>query len=212
MIVVHGSTSSPFVRKVMAFAHEKGIAVENRPGRFGNRSPEWLAISPFAKIPAIEDGDYHLCDSSAIVHYLEAKHPEPALIPADARLRGKTIWFEEFADTIIAGLLRPIFFNRIVAALVGMAGDLAEADRAEAEDVPPILDYLEGAIPANGFLVGDGLTLADIAVASPFANLEHAGVKIDAAKYPKITAFKSTMLARPNFAGSIAAERVLLGK
>ena len=39
----------------------------------------------------------------AIIHYLEAKFPDPPLIPADRKLRGKTIWFEEFADTIACG-------------------------------------------------------------------------------------------------------------
>ena len=42
-----------------------------------------------------------VADSSAIVHYLEAKYPEPALIPSEPRARGQVIWFEEYADTTL---------------------------------------------------------------------------------------------------------------
>ena len=47
------------------------------------------------------------------------------------------------------------------------------ADKAECEELPPLLDYLESVIPESGFLVEDRLTLADIAVASPFVNFRH---------------------------------------
>src|SRR3546814_8676944 len=61
-----------------------------------------------------------------------------------------------------------LFFNRIVAPkFLGREGDLAAADVAEKDELPKLLAYLEGAIPAPGFLVGDRLTLADLAVASP---------------------------------------------
>src|SRR3954447_13371607 len=98
-MILYGSSLSPFVRKVLAYAGEKGIELELQPTGFPNHSPEYLRASPFRKMPALRDGDFTLADSSAIVHYLEAKTPEPALIPAGAELRGKTIWFDEFADT-----------------------------------------------------------------------------------------------------------------
>lgn len=210
-MIVHGSSLSPFVRKTLVFAAEKGIAVENKPGRFGDRSPEWLAKSPFAKIPALEDGDYTLSDSSAIIHYLEAKHPEPALIPAEPQARGKVIWFEEFADTLMFAALAPIFFNRVVAPMLGLPNDPAVADKAEAEALPPVLDYLEGALRDDGYLVGDGLTLADIAVASPFVNALHGKIVIDTDRYPKVNAFRDRMIARSSFATLVEAERKLTG-
>src|SRR5215470_8202127 len=100
-MILFGSSLSPYVRKVLAFAGEKGIELELQPTGFPNHSPEYLEASPFRKMPALRDGDYTLADSSAIIHYLEAKHPEPALIPSDPKLRGKTIWFDEFADTVL---------------------------------------------------------------------------------------------------------------
>ena len=81
------------------------------------------------------------------------------------------------------------------------------ADKAEATELPPLLAYLETQIPASGFLVGDRLTLADLAVASPFANLAHAGCPIDRDLYPKLAAYVETILARPSFAGWVAREK-----
>ncbi len=211
-MIVHGSTLSPFVRKVMVFAAEKGMAVTNKPMGPGPKTAEYLAISPFGKIPAFEDGDYRLSDSSAIVHYLDAHAPDHRLIPTEARALGRAIWYDEFADTIMMTAGTPIFFNRIVAPMMGMTGDLAAADKAEAETLPPLLAYLEGVIPASGFLVEDRLTLADIAVASIFVNLDLAGVTIDAAQFPKVCAYVAGILARDSFAALIEKDRRFLNK
>src|SRR4051794_12388513 len=143
-MIVYGSSLSPYVRKVLAFAAEKGVEVElQSTGGFGSPSAEFLDASPFRKMPALRDGGFTLADSSAIVHYLEAKHPEPALIPSDPELRGKTIWLEEFADTILISCGAKIFFNKIVAPrFLGRPGDMEAAEQAELNDLPPILDYL----------------------------------------------------------------------
>ncbi len=207
-MIIFGNSMSPFVRKVLAFAAEKGVAVELVVAGLGSQDPDFLAASPFRKMPALKDGDYTLADSSAIVQYIEALHPDPALIPADPKLRGKTIWFDEFADTIVTAAGGKMFFNRVVAPrFLKREGDLAAADKAEAEELPPILDWLEGQIPASGFLVGDALTLADIAVASPFVNIEHAGCPVDGAKYPKLGAYLTAIHARPSYTRMIAGEK-----
>jgi glutathione S-transferase len=210
-MILYGSTMSPFVRKVAAFAGEKGVDFELKGIKLGDPDPEFRAASPFGKMPALIDGDYKLADSSAIVHYLEAKYPEPALIPADPELRGRTIWFEEFADTVLFACGAKMFFNRVVAPrFLGRDGDLAAADTAERDELPPILDYLEGVIPDGDYLIGDRLTLADIAVASPFANFRHCNVAIDEGRYPRLTRYAAAILARPSFAPHVERETAFL--
>ncbi|MDO9335201.1 MAG: glutathione S-transferase family protein [Caulobacter sp.] len=208
-MIVYGATLSPFVRKTLAAAAEKGIEVESKPTRFGQPDAEFESASPFRKIPALRDGDFTVCDSSAIIHYFEATKPEPALIPAEAKARAKVIWFEEFADTIVVGAAGPMFFNRVVAPLLGMPGDEEAATKGE-KAIEPVLDYLEAHVPApGGYLVGDSLTLADIAVASPFANLRH--LKFDLSRWPKTRAWTDAMLERPSFAGMVARESKMFG-
>lgn len=211
-MMLFGAPVSPFVRKVLTYAAEKGIELPLTPVGLAGHPPEFLACSPFRKMPAFSDGDFRISDSTAIITYLEAKFPEPCLIPDGAADRARTIWFDEFADTILTAAAGPIFFNRIVAPkFLGQEGDLAAAAKAETDALPPVFDYLETVIPDSGFLVADRLTLADIAVASPFVNASHAGVKPDAAKYPKLSGWIASMHARPSYAAWIERERKLLG-
>jgi glutathione S-transferase len=213
-MILYGSSLSPYTRKVLAYAGEKGIEVDLQPTGFPNPSSEFLEASPFRKMPALRDGDYTLADSSAIIHYLEAKHPEPPLIPSDAKLRGKVIWYEEFADTILFACGGKIFFNRIVAPrFMGRECDEAAVQAAELNDLPPILDYLEKVVPgAAGYLVGDRLTLADIAVAGPFANFRHTNTRIDPERYPRTVAYVDRMLARPSLSRWLEQETAFLAK
>ncbi len=160
-----GFPLSPFVRKVLLVAAEKGVTIEAAPANPRDPSPEFLAASPFRKIPALQDGDFTLADSTAIVTYIDALHPAPATTPGDARARGRAIWFEEFADTIVSAAGGKLVFNRFVAPKVlGMPGDEVAAAAGEAE-LAPILAYLESQAPADGWLAGPDFSIADIAVA-----------------------------------------------
>ena len=209
-MIVYGSSMSPFVRKVLVFAAEKGIAFDHKSLGLGSDDSDFLGASPFRKMPALKDGDFGISDSSAIVAYLEAVQPEPGLIPTEAKARARTIWFDEYADTILGGCGTKLFFNRIVAPrFLGREGDAALADAAERDELPPILDYLEGVIPGSLFLVEDRLTLADIAVASPLVNLGHVGCDYASGR-PKLAAFAAAMLARPSFAPWVERERAFL--
>lgn len=211
-MIIYGSPLSPFVRKVLAVAAEKGIEVELKPVGLGDANPEFRAASPFGKMPALRDGDYTLADSSAIAHYLDAKHPEPALIPADPQQRGQIIWYDEFADTILQPPGAKIFFNKVVAPLaLKRPGDDAAA-AVGAQELEPILDWLEAAIPGDGYLVGGRFSLADIAVAGVFVNLAHAGWQIDALRTPRLAAYVTETLARPSLAGLIARENAIVAR
>ncbi|MES2753731.1 MAG: glutathione S-transferase family protein [Pseudomonadota bacterium] len=219
-MILYGSTISPFVRKTLAFATEKGLTLEVVPAGMGRGGPDFVEASPFGKMPGFRDpgadeggGDFTISDSSAIVQYLEAKHPEPNLIPADPANRARAIWYEEFADTIVMKMGGAIFFNRLVAPkFMNQPGNEDAAAAAERDDLPPILDYLERTIPAEGCLVAGRLTLADLAVASPFVNLSHVGIAIDATRYPRTAGYIAAILARPSFAPVIAAEQAFLAK
>jgi glutathione S-transferase len=213
-MILFGSSMSPYVRKVIAYAAEKGIELDVQPVGIADPNPEFRKASPFGKMPGFVDSDYHLSDSSAIIHYLEAKRPQPEMIPADPKLRGKCIWYEEFADTLLAGCGGKIFFNRIVAPLfLKQEGDLAAADAAERDELPKVLDYVESIAPTgDGYLLGDRLTLADIAVAGPFANLQHLKIEPDRNRWPKTVAYTRRILARPSFAPWLERESAFLEK
>lgn len=90
------------------------------------------------------------------------------------------------------------------------AGDEAVAKQGEG-DLLTFFDYFEAHAPdSGGFLVGDVLTLADLAMASPFANLEHVEFMPNAGRYPRMCAWVQFVHARESFAGMIEAERKIM--
>lgn len=215
-MILYGSSLSPYVRKVLAFAGEKGIELELKPTgpAPGQPGEEFLSASPLRKMPALRDGDFTLADSSAIVHYLEAKEPEPNLIPNEARARGRTVWFEEFADTSLTACGAKMFYNRIVLPrFLGKEGDQQAADTAEREELPPLLDYLETVVPAaGGFLVEDRITLADVAVASSLVTFVQLNCERDQQRHPRVYAYVDSILARPSFGRWLERDRAMLSK
>jgi glutathione S-transferase len=98
----------------------------------------------------------------------------------------------------------------VAPRFLGRPGDASVADAAEREELPPILDYLETIIPNSGFLVEDRLTLADIAIASPLANLPYMGMRIDEERNPRLARYVAAILSRPSFAPWIERETAML--
>ena len=197
MMIIYGSSLSPFTRKALAFAAEKGLRFEHRPVRPHDPSAEFCACSPLGKIPALQDGDFRLADSSAICHYLERKYPSPALFPSGVEDFARMIWFEEFNDTVLVPAAGKVFFQLAVRPnLLKQPPDMAVVDQALTKDIPPVLDYLERQI-SGPFLVGDRISLADIAVHCVFVNLKIVGHPLDTARWPKLGGYIAGLMARP---------------
>ncbi|NRA04502.1 MAG: glutathione S-transferase family protein, partial [Myxococcales bacterium] len=78
------------------------------------------------------------------------------------------------------------------------------------EQLPPLLDYLEGQVPAERFLFGD-LTVADLALASPFVNAGYAQYTVDAAKWPKFSALVERVKAHSAMAPLLEVEAKAFG-
>ena len=200
-MIVYGTPVSPFVRKVLSYLIERGMVHELVSVGMGDPNPDYAAVSPFRKMPAIKDGDFGLSDSSAILTYLEAKYPGSGLVPDNAEDKGRVAWLDEFADTMLAASGGKIFFNRVVAPLfLKREGDEAAAKLGEAE-LPNLYAYLESIMDGSGFLVGGKFSIADISVATALGNLMPIGQAPDKATYPKTAAWLESLYARPSIAG-----------
>jgi glutathione S-transferase len=214
-LVIYGMKGSPFVRKVQVLLAEKGLEYE-----FVMASPfpapDWFAeISPAKRIPVLRDRSIGtegvagtIPDSSAICAYVERKYPQPALYPHGDFDYGRALWFEEYADSELAarvglGLFRPM----VMAKMFGKEPDVERARKTLREDLPPIFDYLEKSTAGRQFLVGEALSIADVAVATQFVNFHHAGAHLDTARWPSLAGYIERMHSRPSFAECIAAER-----
>jgi len=210
MRVVYGVNASPFVRKVRVFLAEKGLDYQLDPVIPGQAPPDYRKMSPLGKIPAFRDGDRTMCDSSIICAYLERVAPEPRLYPADPYDYARALWFEEYADGGMTPVVGPkIFFKKIVGPrFFNTPCNDAEVTEAIEKDLPPLFDYLESQLTGD-FFVGKSITIGDIGVATQFVNLKHAGVGVDAKRWPKLAAFVQRMHSRPSFAPLIAEETAM---
>ena len=201
---IYGFPLSPFVRKVVVAVKEKGLDAELVPSNPGQPDEEFLSVSPLGKIPAFRDGDFSLADSTAIVTYLDARYPDPALLPAAPEARGRAIWFEEVADTVLTPAGAPIVLNRFLRPRIfGTDGDEAAALAAE-DAIGKPLGYLEGAV-GDEWLDG-AFSVGDIAVASTIRTLGYTGWKLDAAAYPRLTAWYGRVTARDGWKAAVAVE------
>ena len=206
---IYGFPLSPFVRKVMVVANEKGVEAEIVPANPMAPEEEFLACSPYKKIPAMDDDGFKLADSTAIAVYLDAKHPEPALLPAEPEARAKAVWFDEVADTVVMAAGGPMVFNRFVKPRVlGQDCDEAAALAAE-EAIAGRLDYLENTLGEDGWLDGE-FSLGDIAIASTFRTFEYTGWALDADKYPKIAAWNARVRERPSWKAAAEVEAAMM--
>lgn len=210
-VTVIGNHLSPYVRKVLAVLEHKGIAYQMDPIVPFHGNAAFEAVSPLRRIPVLIDGPVTLCDSTVIAEYLEDLQPEPRLLPVSAADRAHARWLDEFADTRLADVLIWKIFGPVVVApaIFGKPRDLDAVARVMANDLPPVMDYLEGVAPQTGFVHG-AVGLADISVATHFTNLRWSRQAVDAARWPKAAAWiERTLAANPLARVTAAADRVL---
>ncbi len=210
---VLGGNVSPFVRKVRVFLIEKEIDYEFEPVNPFSPPEGFRKVSPLGLIPAFRHDERIVNDSTVICRYLERLHPEPALIPSDPTLEAQALWIETYMGSFTRVAGPGIFRNLVLNPL--MTG--AEPDEAAAQEVidgelPEFYDYLEETLGDDEFFAGARFSIADIAVASSFVNLRHAGVAPDAGRWPRFAAFLKRIHARSSFAGLIEEETPIFGK
>ncbi len=207
-----GANVSPFVRKCRVFLAEKRLAYEHESVNPYQPPSFYRQISPLGKIPALLDGDRSIADSTAICLYLERCNPTPALYPGDHYQFAQALWIEEYMDSGFLpvagnGVFRPLVLGP-VAMNQPLTKEIKEAALEVVENqIGPMWDYLERTLGGNEFFIGNGLSIADIAVASGHVNLWHAGVDPDLDHWPKLAAFLARMWARPSFKALLAEEQ-----
>ncbi|MEE4661372.1 MAG: glutathione S-transferase family protein [Halieaceae bacterium] len=218
MITLHLYHLSPFNEKIQRMLNVKGVPYQSRYWRIAERRGI-LAISPTGKLPALEHNGTVICDSTDMAHYIEAQFPEPALIPTDPVQRGLTHALEDWADESLYFYEMTLRFtlddnaNRNVPRLLELEsgalrwlltrllpGTLRKLTRSQGvgrksrdallreteRHIQAVADMLD----ASDWLVGNRLTLADLAVYAMFQCFRDAtAAAAILEKYPRVTAW-----------------------
>jgi glutathione S-transferase len=202
---LYGFPASPRTHKVMVTAAQLGIPLDlltvNLMAGEAKR-PEFLALNPNGRVPVLVDGDFVLWESTAIMQYLASLSPSP-LFPEDARARADIArwqcwdlahWEPSCATMIFENMLKP---------LVGAGAPNEAALETAAANFHRDAKVLEARLGAQDWLVGDGLTLADLSVGAALRYAVQARMPWDA--YGAIKDWYGRLAALPAWQATLVA-------
>ena len=157
-----------------------------------HKAPDFLRISPFGLVPAIDDAGYALADSNAILVYLVQTYAKGSdWLPSEPKAAAEVQrWLTVAADNIYSGPCAA----RLVT-LFGVPLDHASAV-TKAHD---LFKVMEAHLSGRTWLATDRITVADVAGYSYIAHAPEGGVDLE--PYPNIRAWLSRIEAQPHFVG-----------
>lgn len=144
-----------------------------------NKQPEYLAINPMGKVPALVDGDFSIWESGAILWYLANKYGE---IVSDLTIQSETMQWILFANSTLAN-------------------GLFLEDRQEKE-MPRLLTPLNEILQNNSYIMGEEFTVADAAV-SFYLYAAKIRFNLEWQEYPFIIDYLERLARRKAFVNTI---------
>lgn len=200
MLNLHANPLSPFGQKVHFFMEETG-----RPYKYNlvdftkgeHKSPAYLALNPFGKIPAIELDGFGVGESNAIMRYVAQKWQLDGLYPTNLEDRALVDMVMDFTTQHVNQFLNEASWNLTWAPKFGMAANqpmITEAHQRLAMNLPRLERFLSG---GRTFLAGANVTIADINL-MPFL-AQHQYAQVSLSDYPGLHAWLRRMEARPTW-------------
>jgi glutathione S-transferase len=198
MLRIWGRRSSFNVQKVLWLAGELALDYEHVPvgGDYGGLdTPQFRALNPHGRIPLLEDGDATVWESHAILRYLAARYGAGVFWVEDPVVRARIDGWTDWAQTA----LQPAFIGGVFWGYYRTPE--AERDwraiRSSLAATAALFGLLDGVLARSPFLVGDQLTLADIAAG---ANLyRYYELEIERPPLPNVEAWRQRLQARPAY-------------
>jgi len=191
------SSTSFRVRIALAL---KGLEVNLLPVDIrvqAHKTPEYVGKNPSANVPLLDDAGFQLGQSLAIIDYLDARYPEPRLIPQEIHLRARAL---EMA-LLIACDMHPLNNLRVLRYLVQSSGvDEAAKNAWYAHWIAEGFNALEQLLTRTGsgpFCMGGQVSLADCCLVPQVFNAQRMGYDLSA--YPRILAVYAHCTALPAF-------------
>jgi glutathione S-transferase len=131
--------------------------------------PAYLNMNPNHRVPVLEDGDFHLWESRAIMQYLADKTPGQTVYPTDARARADVNRWLFWSGQHFAPYVGVFFWENLVKPMIGRGAP----DRAELQRAEPLFNefaaVLDKHLTDRKWISGSDLTLADLSIASVWA-------------------------------------------
>jgi maleylacetoacetate isomerase len=181
----------------------KGVDYETVPvglPRDEHRDPKFLAMNPQATVPTLEDDGVVLAQSLAIIEYLDARFPEPRLIPAEPVARARVQWLAQ----LIACEIHPLNNLRVRRHLANeLALDDAGVERWQRHWIAEAFGPLEALVArwsGGRYCFGDVVSVADVCLVPQVYNARR--VSCDLAPYPTLVRIADDLAREPAFASA----------
>lgn len=153
--------------------------------------PEFVALNPFHHIPVLVDDDFRVVESLAILDYLEAKYPTPALLPKEAKALGTVRMVEMVTINELIPAMNPLFRQ-----MIGFDDDPRKVEEAKQKSATA-LAFFEQLLGDGSYFGSEQLTLADIVAGSSIPWLPQMGLALE--DYPKLNAWCDRLMQRPSW-------------
>lgn len=192
MLTLYHSPISPNSRRVWITLLEKGLEFELVEIKLDGDQfkPDFLAINPFHHIPVLSDDGFNIIESLAILDYLEAKYPPPAMLPKDA----EDLAITRMAQVVAAHELSPAIIPLYPLMLDLPGGDPEKIEQAQ-QKVATVLKFFENLLDDRPFFGSQNITLAEVVAGSIIPWLPRGGMTLN--NYPKVSAWCNRLITRP---------------
>jgi maleylacetoacetate isomerase len=161
------------------------------------RAPDYVERNPQGFVPMLSIHGHDLTQSLAIIDYLDAQYPDPAMVSSNPADRAKTL----AQALIIAADIHPIDNLRVLRYLKDQMGQSQEAvDQWFRHWIIEGFTALEAMAPEDGLFGGDLPNLADVCLVPQMANARRVDTPLDA--FPKLLRMDAALTAFPAFAAA----------
>ncbi|XP_012471304.1 glutathione S-transferase F12 [Gossypium raimondii] len=166
VVKVYGPIKAACPQRVLACLLEKEVEfqivdVDLEAG--DHKKPDFLLRQPFGQVPAIEDGDFKLFESRAIIRYYAAKYEKQGTNLLGNSLEERAMvdqWLEVEAHNF-NDLVYTLVFQLLILPRMGKQGDTALVLSCQ-QKLEKVLDIYEQRLSTTAYLAGDSFTLADL--------------------------------------------------
>jgi len=198
MLKLYNYPDCPFCQKVRVVLAEKDLEYEKvlvDLRKQDQKTPEFLQLNPYGKVPVLIDEDTVVYDSTIINEYLDEEYPIPALMPEDSQGRAQVRTLEDYCDN---SFIPPT--TVLLAQALKPEGERDEPRVEQArEELRRCLYYLREKLDGRQYLVGPQFTLADAAFAPRMIVLGRLGFEFEPALAP-VQQWVERIRARPSVA------------
>lgn len=189
MLTIYALDLSSPALKVLYVANALGLQYEKKGVNLGEgegQKPEYLAIHPAGKVPAIIDGDFKLFESNAIIKYF-ARKKKSDLYPDDLKQQAVIDQWIDFVSLHIQNGVGRVLWNKVFAPKLGKEVD-ENSMKCGYEFLNRYLPVVDQKLGQSKFLAGDKLSLADFVLLAHVDPLEV--IEVDVKKYANLAKWR----------------------